>query len=300
MPLTLVTGATGLLGSELVRQLVEANEPVAILRRPTSKLDLLGPAADAVEHRIGDVTDVDSVHDAMQDVTRVYHLAAYIGFGGASDAEKLHRVNVGGTANVVNAAREAGVRRLVHTSSIAALGRTGTEDDPIDESAIWQPSPENTLYAKSKYEAELEIHRGIAEGLDAVMVNPSLIFGPGRPEENTMQIALKVKNGRLPAYPTGGTCVVDSADVASGHRRAMLHGQTGERYVLGGENLRWKAIFEALAKAFGVKPPQRPMPPRIAYAGAIVMEAAAKLFRRPALVTRETVRTANRFYRYSN
>ena len=297
---TLVTGATGLLGSELTRQLVDEGADVRILRRATSELDLLGEVADRVEHAVGDVTDVGSVHAAMADVRRVYHAAAFVGFGGRRERERLRRVNVEGTANVVDAALAAGVGRLVHTSSMAAFGRPEDAHRTIDETAAWQTSRVNTAYAHSKHLAELEVFRGIAEGLDAVLVNPALIFGVGRPGENTMRIAERVRDGRLPAVPAGATNVVDVRDVAAGHRRAMAHGQTGERYFLGGENLTWRTLIDALADAFGVAPPRRTLPPTLALAaGTLAKMAAFVTGGRPSL-TRETARTASRVYRYDN
>ena len=234
--LTLVTGATGFLGATLVRQLADTGEPVRILRRTSSSLDLLGDAADTVEHAIGDVTDFASVRAALDGVTHVYHAAAFVGFGGKNDTERLMQVNVGGTANVADAARETGIERLIHVSSIAALGRTLQPQGVIDETALWSTSKANTAYAESKHLAEMEVQRAIAEGLDAVLVNPALLFGPGRPGENTMEIAEKLRDGKLPAAASGGTCVVDVADVAAGMQAAMKHGTTGERYLLGGEN----------------------------------------------------------------
>ncbi len=295
----LVTGATGFLGSVLVRQLLDEGETVRILRRETSALDLLGESADHVEHAIGDVTDFESVRAAMDGIEYVYHTAAFVGFGGAKDAERLHAVNVVGTANVVDAAREASVRRLVLTSSQAALGRPEKPAGVIDETAEWTGSKMDTAYARSKHESELEAHRAIAEGLDAVIVNPAVIFGPGREGENTMEIVAKVRKG-IPAAPAGGTSVVDVEDVAAGHRAAMARGETGERYFLGSEDLRWKAIFDTLADAFGVSGPKIVLPPPLALMAGFASEIVASLTRSRPTLTRETARISGRFYRYSN
>ena len=212
----------------------------------------------------------------------------------------MHAVNVGGTANVVNAALAEGARRLVLTSSQAALGRPETPVGVIDETAEWTASKANTAYAKSKHEAELEVHRGIAEGLDAVIVNPAVIFGPGRAGENTMEIVDKVRQGRMPAAPSGGTNVVDVEDVAAGHRAAMAQGGTGERYFLGSENLRWKEILDTLADAFGVPGPRFVLSPKVALAAGTLSEVAATLTRSRPTLTRETARISGRFYRYDN
>jgi dihydroflavonol-4-reductase len=142
----------------------------------------------------------------------------------------------------------------------------------------------------------------VAEGLDAVVVNPAVIFGPGRPGEGTMQIVEQVRGGKLPLgfAPAGGTCVVDVEDVAEGHRRALALGHTGERYVLGAENLRWIELLGTLAQALGVSPPTRTLPPRLAGLAAGAAEAVALVTRTRPLLTRETARISGRFYRYSN
>jgi len=297
---TLVTGATGFLGSELVRQLVERGEDVRILRREKSGLDLLADVVDRVEHAIGDVTDSDSLMAALEGVRLVYHTAGLVRFESKSGEEQLRQVNVQGTANVVNAALRTGVERLVHTSSMAAFGRPEVPSGMIDETADWQGSSVNSVYARSKYEGELEVHRGIAEGLDAVIVNPALIFGVGRRGDNTMQIVEKVRDRKLPAIPPGGTNVVDVIDVAAGHIRAMEAGTVGERYFLGNENLSWSEIIGTLAGAFGVEPPRFKVGPRMALAIARVSEAVSAITRMRPLITMETARTASKFYRYSN
>src|SRR5690606_25766134 len=193
-----------------------------------------------------------------------------------------------------------GVERLVHVSSVAALGRTLHPRGVLDETAEWTDSRANTAYAVSKHEAEREVHRAIAEGLDAVLVNPSLLFGPGRPGENTMEIAEKLCRGTIPAYPAGGNGVVDVADAAEGAIRAMARGRTGERYILSGHNLRWTEILDALAEALGVAPPRFTLPPGPAMAFAVASEMLSALTRTRPLITRETARTASAVHRYSN
>ncbi len=296
----LVTGATGFLGATLTRQLVADGAQVRILRRERSNLDLLGDATHAVDHAIGDVTDYPSVRAAMVEIRQVIHAAAYVGFGGKKDEDQLMTINVRGTANVADAANEAGVERMVHVSSIAAIGRHQGQNEIIDETAAWTPSKENSGYATTKHLAEMEIHRAIAEGLDAVMVNPAVIFGPGRAGENTMAIVEKVRDGRVPAIPSGGTCVVDVQDVAAGIRAALAHGATGERYILGGDNLPWAEIFATLAEAFNVKLRRLTLNRRPAMAMGAVSEILARLVGVRPIITRETARTATATYRYSN
>ena len=293
----LVTGATGFVGSALVRQLVGEGEAVRILRRPTSSLDLLGDTAGAVEHALGDVTDMDTVVEAMAGVGTVYHVAAMMAFGGRAE-RAMRRVNVGGTANVVNAALMAGAERLVHTSSIAALGRALHPTGLMDETAEWTSSPANTAYAVSKRDAALEVRRGVAEGLDAVTVCPALVFGPGRSGEGTFALAERVAAGRVPMAPPGGTAVVDVADVATGLRLAARAGVSGERYVLAAQNLLWTDILRALAEAAGVSPPRRVAAPWMLRLGGALAEVGAAVLRSEPALTRATAQNASATYRY--
>jgi len=199
----LVTGATGFVGSVLTRQLVDEGCEVRIFRRDTSSLNLLDTYAERVDHAVGDVTRARSLYEAMEGVERVYHVAAKVSFA-PGEQEALRRVNADGTANVVNAALRAGVRRLVHTSSMAAFGRPEEPGGAIDETTEWQGAPHRSAYARSKRRAELEVHRGIAEGLDATLVNPSGPI-PIRAESSTPCAA----DGSPPcprAAPTSWTC----------------------------------------------------------------------------------------------
>lgn len=295
----LVTGATGFIGSVLTRQLVRAGATVRIFRRETSSLDLLGSVANRVEHAVGDLTYARSLYGAMKGVDRVYHVAAEVSFE-AGNLEALRRVNVDGTANVVNAALEADVGRLVHTSSADVFGLATGPGGVIDESTSWRGGPHRSAYARSKRQAELQVRRGVAEGLDAVIVNPSLVFGVGRPNTNTRRIVDAVRSGWVRAVPPGRKNVVDVRDVATGLRAAMAQGETGRRYLLGSENLSWRAIAETLAEAFDVAPPRYTIPPALLTTGALLAEGVATLTRtRPAL-TRSMVQAATRPYQYDN
>lgn len=296
----LVTGGTGFLGSEIVKQLVAGGHEVRVLRRKNAPLDLLGEFTHRVRHCIGDITEPETLSRAFEDVEAVFHTAAFVGFGGKRDAEQLKRVNVLGTAHVVNACLHAKVARLVHTSSVAAFGRPDEQSKLIDETAEWKPSKYNTFYAESKYLGELEVHRGIAEGLDAVILNPSLIFGIGRRGDNTMQIIDQVRHEKLPGCPAGGSNVVDVLDVANAHILAWQKGKTGERYFLGSENLLWTDIIATLAEAFQVDYPTRTVPPVLARIAAVGAEAVGWLTRSKPLLSRETAKISGNFYRYTN
>ncbi len=293
----LVTGATGFVGAFAVRRLLDGGATVRILRRASSPLGLLGDAADAVEHAVGDVTDAESVREAVRGITHVVHVAATVAFG-PRDGARLRAVNVAGTAHVVDAALAEGVTRLVHTSSIAALGRSAA-GGVVDEETPWTAGRANTRYAVSKRDAEMEVWRGVAEGLDAVAVHPALVFGPGRTGEGTQALVDRVAAGRMRFAPPGATAVVDVRDVADGIAAALTRGETGGRYILASENLPWTAILTLLADALGVAPPTGVVPaPVLAAAGALA-DVWARLGGTPGL-SRETARTAAGTYAYSN
>jgi len=223
-----------------------------------------------------------------------------LGFDGKKDRERLLAVNIQGTANVVDAAIAAGVERLVHTSSIAALSRKPGSADCLDESAEWRMSRRTSAYGESKYRSELEVQRGIAEGLDAVIVNPSLVMGVGRSGENTMLLVDKIRRRRLPFIPMGSTNVVDVLDVVSGHLRAMDRGLSGERYLLTGENLSWVEVITTLANALNVAPPQRTISPGLMHTAAFFFELVARLTRQRPLITQEAARLSSSTRCYSS
>jgi len=295
-----LTGATGFLGSHIAKMLLEAGHSVRAIRRVQSKMDLLGDLASHVDWIEGDVLDPESLEEGMRGAQAVIHAAAFLGFEGKRSEEQLMAVNVGGTANVVDAAVQTGIERLVHVSSIAALGRTEGDTGCRDESAEWGESPMNTGYALSKHLAEMEVHRGIAMGLDAVMVNPSLIMGVGRISENTMQIADRLVKGGIPFVPKGGTNVVDVRDVADGCLKAFHQGQTGERYILAGHNLLWNDILETMGSCLEVTPPSRTLPRWLMMSVAGLFEFGAMVTRRSTVITREAVNLSMSISCYDN
>ena len=294
----LVTGATGFLGSELVHLLLEAGYHVKIFRRETSKLHLLRSVATEVEHSIGDITDMDALRDAMKSIQVVFHVAGNVQMG----SKTLDLVNTQGTATVVDAAREVGVERLVHTSSIAAIGETA--EGISDETSEWRAKSSVWPYGRSKYMAELEVQRSIAEGLDVVIVNPSLILGPDRSEGKALNIchryALKIRAGKIRLYPGGGTNVVDVTDVAAGHIAALEHGTTGSRYILGSENLTWKSILSILAEAHEAEPPNALLPYGVALSGGAIADFWNAITGQSFAFGRSTVRHIFQHRQFSN
>jgi nucleoside-diphosphate-sugar epimerase len=252
-----VTGANGFLGSYLTKALLLQGHEVSALKRATSDLSLLGDAAKQVQWHEGDITDILSLEDAMEGAELVYHAAAMLAFGGDS-FDKMLKINVEGTANVINVALSQGVQKLLYVSSITALGKS-KDNSPIDESGDWEAAPMESQYGHTKYLGELEIWRGIAEGLDAVIINPSTILGAGRWADGSIQIFHQVARG-VPFYPTGSNGFVDVRDVV---RAAMLLMDSpatgGERYVINAVNRSFKELMTQIATELDQKPPTIPV-----------------------------------------
>lgn len=240
----LVTGANGLLGSYLTKQLIEKGERVRALRRKTSDLSLLGRYTDQIEWIEGDVLDPVSVEQAMRGVQQVYHSAALITFVPA-EVNYMMRVNIEGTANVVNAALHAGVDRLLHISSISAFGRSAIAK-VIDENFGWQDGKENTWYSRSKQFGEREVWRAHAEGLNVVIACPSTILGAGNWNLPPLSI-FKTVYQRLPFYATGSNAFVDVRDCASALIALMQHSAGGEKYIVSAENMSFRNLMNLIA-----------------------------------------------------
>lgn len=249
----LVTGATGFVGAHIVRKLLKAGHPVRILRRPHSSLKAL--EGMSVETAIGDITDRDSVFRAVAGCETVFHVAGHVSFWeGANEIQ--NKINIDGTRNVVDACLEHKVKRLIHTSSIAAIG-FAPDGKLGDETLEYNWGPYHLNYCDSKRGGELEIQKGIKKGLDAVIVNPAVIFGPGDLNLNAGAMVFQTAKGKVPFYFDGGCCVCDVEDVAEGHIQAWLKGKKGERYILGGDNYSWRQLMELIASVVGVSPPQK-------------------------------------------
>jgi dihydroflavonol-4-reductase len=293
----LVTGGTGFLGSNLLRKLVNVGEPVRALHRGKKIPYQLEDIQHKIEWVKGDILDVCALEDAMDGVDKVYHCAAVVSFS-PDNREEMMKVNVEGTANVVNLAIDAGVKKLVHVSSVAALGRARA-NGVIDEENEWQESKNNSQYAVSKYLSEMEVWRANAEGLATAIVNPSIILGSGFWDEGS---GMLVKNAwkEFPFYTDGVTGFVDVTDVADVMIRLMESEIIGQRFILSAENYGYRELFTDMANVLGKKPPHIAVKPWLAEIVWRVEAVKTKFTGKKALLTKETARTAQMKVYYNN
>jgi dihydroflavonol-4-reductase len=270
--ISLVTGANGFVGCQVARALVERGDRVrALVREGADVAALEGVDVELVR---GDVRDSPSLERAVRGCNEIYHVAADYRLW-VPEPREMFAANVDGTKNVLEAARRAGVSRVVHTSTVGALGiphdSQGTEDTPVEYADMVGP------YKQSKYLAERAAVEAARDGLPVVIVNPSTPVGEFdfKPTP-TGRVIVDFLNHRMPAYLDTGLNLVDVHDVARGHLLAAERGRVGERYVLGGENLTLREVFERLAKLAGISAPRVRIPYAVAYGFALGAEAFAR------------------------
>ena len=303
-----VTGGTGFLGSHLIYQLIQKGEKVKALKRNGSSFEMLHrvfsflgengeKSLKQIEWVEGDLLEIHSLEDFLDDVDIIYHCGALVSFQHA-DKKLMQKVNIEGTANLVNAALNKKIKKFCHVSSIAAIGRADNEN-VIDEDMAWKSSRANSSYAVSKYGAEREVWRGVEEGLNAVIVNPSVILGPGELNSGIASMIRLVRKG-FGFYTKGVNGFVDVRDVA----RVMIDltdkDISAQRFIISSENLMYRQIFNWIAEYF-----EKPKPKYLARKW--MSEIAWRLFHiqkvitnKKPLITKETARTANNKYLYSN
>lgn len=282
----LVTGGSGLLGGELIETLLADGKRVRAIYH-TTPIHL--PKNNNLELFRSGLLDTVSLEEAMEGVSKVYHCAGMVSFN-PKKVDELFAVNIQGTANVVNAALEAGVKKLLYVSSIAALGRI-REGVLVNESMNWSEETSNSNYGKSKYFAELEVWRGIAEGLPAVIVNPSLILGAGDWNKGSSGIFKSAYN-EFPWYSEGISGFVYVKDVVNAMILLMESEILAERFILNATNSPYREVFNLMAKAFDKKAPTRRVTPLLA--SLVWRWEALKGFLtgKEPLLTKETAKTA--------
>ncbi|QNN42045.1 NAD-dependent epimerase/dehydratase family protein [Pedobacter roseus] len=253
----LVTGGTGFLGSELIKQLTDKGLAVRALRRGKSKIPAMIQNISLVEWFVADINEPSALEDAFEGITKVYHCAAFVSFN-PKDKKQLFHVNIDGTSNIVNLCAENNCR-LLHVSSVAALGNA-KKGKKITEKDFWEYDSKAHAYGLSKYEGEMEVWRGITEGLDAIIVNPSVIIGKNAGFEGSGAIFKLVKGG-FPFYTDGASGFVDVEDVAKAMILLMEAAISGERYIISADDYHYKNLFGEIAQGFGVKAPAKEAKP---------------------------------------
>jgi dihydroflavonol-4-reductase len=293
----LVTGATGFVGAAVARALLQEGWDVrALARKGSDRRNLQPISVEVVE---GDLADSASLARALSGCEGLFHVAADYRLG-AFDPQQLYKTNVEGTRNILNAARDAGVRRIVYTSSVATIGipkdgTPGNEDSPSTlEDMIGH-------YKRSKYLAEEVAREAARAGINVVIVNPSTPVGPGDVKPTpTGQLVFDAAAGRMPAYVDTGLNIVHVDDVANGHLLAYHRGRVGERYILGGQDMTLREILIDIARLVGRKPPSVRLPSSVVMPIAYVAEAFARVTGRSTRVTVEGVRMARKLMFFSS
>ena len=303
-----VVGGTGYLGSHLLYNLVQLGKPVRAIYRNKEKLDYFlkfrkfYPAVnermlDNIEWVKGDILDYYTLSEYLSGISIVYNVAGIVSFY-KEDKQKLLKINAQGTANVVNACLEHKIDRLCHVSSISALGDS-QDGEPIDESRLWSKSTCPSPYSFSKFRGEMEVWRGINEGLQAVIVNPAIIIGPGMWYGSWEGIFKQISNG-LNYYPTGASGYIDVMDVVRTMIRLTESEVSGERFILSAENLAHQEVLDFLAETLKKPVPARPLTPLL-IKFACYLEKIRSLFTSTSpRITRQSMKSSTAVTSYSN
>jgi len=290
-----LTGCNGLIGSYITRKLLAENLQVKALKRPSADMSLISDIYDRITWVEGDLSDIQLLDKYLEGIDTVIHCAAVISFS-ASQKENMFRSNVEGTANIVNSALKNNIKRFCYISSIAALGRKKNSND-IDETSVWEESSNNTFYARTKYLAELEVWRGIEEGLNAFMINPSIVLGPGNWETGSSRL-FKYIYDEKPFYPKGEMNFIDVRDVSDIVFTLLNAHVKGERFIVNAGRMPYKDVFFLIADRFKKRRP-------IYQANRFLSEIAWRFYKlrslftgKEPLLTKETVKVSELHYTY--
>jgi len=303
----LVTGATGLIGSHLIYRLLQQNKKVVALKRENSDLKKIKKIFSfytnnveelfaKIEWRNADILELYELQKAFEGIEMVYHCAAMVSFDSKMKKQIIDN-NVNGTANVVNTALEFKIKKLCHVSSIASLG--SKTSDNINETTERDFSLKYSSYSESKYNSELEVWRGIEEGLNAVIVNPSVVLGPGDWQNGSPSIFYNVWKG-MSFYTNGITGYVDVNDVVNIMIELMKSNITSERFILNAEDLSFKEIFTKMAISLEKKPPKYNANKLLLNLAWRLDKLKSYLPRQKSTLTKEAASSANQISRYSN
>jgi nucleoside-diphosphate-sugar epimerase len=293
----LITGGTGFLGATLIKQLIDLGIDVIATKRSNSIIPQQLLSSSLIQWIDADICNYFDLEEAFNNITEVYHCAAVVSYQ-KQDAANMKKVNIEGTAHVVNLCL-ANKARLVHVSSVAALG-SSKNHAPVNEKDYWEYEPTLSNYAISKYESEMEVWRGIAEGLDAVIVNPSVIIGASSGSKGSGAIFSLINKG-LKYYPTGTVGVVDVEDVASIMRDLMANQHiTGERFIINNVNLSNKELLDKASALMGKPAPKIAVPPTVLKIAATLATAVASIKNEKSTLTKDSARASSEKLAYSD
>lgn len=294
----LVTGATGIVGHFIVKDLITTGHKVRAIKRAGSNIESLAQWSKNIEWVEADLLDLSALEKAFIGVDRVVHCAALVSFHQEDKAEMMN-INVNGTANMVNLALDNNVQKFVHVSSVAALGRK-PNNNIIDENTKWEASENNTNYAESKYLGELEVWRAQEEGLPTIIVNPSIILGPGDWNSSSMQLFKYVKEGAL-FYPGGEMNFVDVRDVSNIIEILLFNDDVNEeRFILNAGKAYYKNVFALISENLNKSAPKFKVSNTLLIFAYILDTIKSKLLRKKSLITRESIRLSKMNYLFSN
>lgn len=304
----LVTGSSGLLGSHILYDLASKGKKIkALIRNLESKTEILQTFSlytsspeqlmQQVEFAIGDVLDVFSLLDALEGVDQVYHCAAMVSFSPRA-ADRMLKTNIEGTANVVNSCLEKKIQKLCHVSSVAALGKA-LDNEAVTEETFWKNSSENSVYSISKYSSEREVWRGVQEGLNAIVVNPTVILGPGNWAKGSSNLFRSAKKGMM-FYTNGITGFVDVRDVASCMIKLMESNLVNERFIITSENIAYREFFNWANRAFNKSEPSIYAYPFLSNLVWRLEKIKCFFTQTEPLITKETTRAAHQQNYFSN
>lgn len=285
-----VTGATGLIGSFICRRLIENGYAVRALRRASSDLSLVDDISERIAWVEGDILDTVVLAEQLAGVDGVIHCAALVSYD-SRDETRMHKVNVEGTANLVNASLRLGIDYFLHVSSVAAIGR-GKTTKRIDETHQAQAEEFGTAYARSKHLAELEVWRASSEGLPVAIINPSLVLGPGQWSQSSTKIFKYIWDENR-FYVDGLANYVDVRDVATVVLRLLKSGTTGERFITSAGSIPYAELFAMIAHSFNKKPPTTRVNPNLIPLASLADLLRARLTGRPQLITNELQQIAS-------
>ena len=293
-----VTGANGMLGSQLVKYLIQRGEKVRALKRNSSDLSLLKGYENKIEWIEGDILNIASIEEGLQGVSKVYHVAATISFT-AAEKQRMYKTNIEGTANVVNCCLDANIEKLLHVSSVSAFSNA-KENILLNEEAQWEEDDIHSGYAECKFLGEMEVWRGMAEGLKAVIVNPSLIVGPGWWNGNGPSAIFKKIDQWLPTYTDGTNGFVDVRDVAATMIELMNSNIINQRFIISAENLTYHEYFSLISEALNKPKPFLKINNGMGVAVSWFDTLRALIVRDQRLITPEMVKIANKKMLFDN